>query len=184
MIYVVFICDVYHLLFPVVWFLAGYCDGRHGRTMITCDDLRLTLEVPDDRLGYWPFAIRIRSFYALSTICQAFSCSICFKGLDWSLHVGRRNWTPHFEECCHARYWSHILIRLLNPPHAQIAPFRRNAYLFTHGRTNGQTDGHRFRSNRQFTFGVTPKKGLCSTEKNLREKKIVGYLFQIQEYFN
>ena len=39
MIYAVFLCDEYHLLFPVVlWFLAAYGDGRHGRTRIICDE--------------------------------------------------------------------------------------------------------------------------------------------------
>ena len=37
MIYAVFLCDDYHLLFPVVWFLAACHGGRHGQTMPTCD---------------------------------------------------------------------------------------------------------------------------------------------------
>ena len=32
---------------PVWWFSAAYYDGRHGRTMITCDAWRLTIRTPD-----------------------------------------------------------------------------------------------------------------------------------------
>ena len=39
MIYVVFLYDDYHLLFPVVWFLAAYHDYRHGRKIIYTSDL-------------------------------------------------------------------------------------------------------------------------------------------------
>ena len=58
---------------------AAYCDGRHGRTMTTCDAWRLTVKVPDVRRGYWPVAMHIRSFCVLCMICQASSCSICFR---------------------------------------------------------------------------------------------------------
>ena len=48
-----------------VWSSAAYHSDRCGRTMITCDVWRFTAEAPGVRLGYWPAAKRIRSFYAL-----------------------------------------------------------------------------------------------------------------------
>ena len=62
---------------PLVWFLTAYYDGRHGRTMITCDTSLLPIKVPDVQRGYWPVAIHIRSFCVLCMICQASSCGIC-----------------------------------------------------------------------------------------------------------
>ena len=43
MIYMVFICDDCHPLFPVVWSSVPYPNDRHGRTMIVCDAWRLTV---------------------------------------------------------------------------------------------------------------------------------------------
>ena len=80
MIYEVFLCDDCHSLFLVVWLFAAYHDaGRYGRPTITWDVWRLIIKVPDVRREYWPVALHIRSFYALSMIRQVFSCSICFQ---------------------------------------------------------------------------------------------------------
>ena len=45
MICAVFLCDDYHLLFPVVEFLTAYRDGRHGRTI----EVSSLLHIADDR---------------------------------------------------------------------------------------------------------------------------------------
>ena len=83
-IYAVFLCDDYRLLFLVVWFLATYRDGRRGRTMITCDAWRLTIKVPSGVWGgYWAVAIRIRSICVLCMIYHASSCSLCFQMLGF-----------------------------------------------------------------------------------------------------
>ena len=55
------LCDDFHLLFHVVWFLIAYRDGGRGRTTLTCDAWRLTVKVPDVQRGYWPIAIHIYS---------------------------------------------------------------------------------------------------------------------------
>ena len=79
MIYVVFLCNDYHLLFPEVWFLAAYHDGRHGLTVIICDTLQLIVRAPDVQRGCWPVAKHFRLFYALCMICQVSLCSTCFQ---------------------------------------------------------------------------------------------------------
>ena len=45
MICAVFMCDNYHLLFPMVWFLSAYHDGTHGRTMTTHDGVQLKVKL-------------------------------------------------------------------------------------------------------------------------------------------
>ena len=50
---------------------------------------RLTIKVTDVRRIYWPVAVRTLSFTALCMICQASSCSICFRrlGFVWGILI-------------------------------------------------------------------------------------------------
>ena len=51
----------------------------------------LTVKAPDVPRGYRPVATHIRLFYALSLICQVFSCNLLvFQGLDSPLQVRRQ----------------------------------------------------------------------------------------------
>ena len=66
---------------PCSMTFAAYCDGRHGRTMITCDTWQQLTVRTDGQLGYWPVSICIRLFCVLNMMCQASSCSISFQRL-------------------------------------------------------------------------------------------------------
>ena len=55
------------------------------------DNLRhLTAESHEARLGYWPTAKCIRSFYALCMICQTSFVAFVFKGLDLPFQMSRQ----------------------------------------------------------------------------------------------
>ena len=92
MIYAVFICDDYHLLFPallvsVIWFVAAHHDGIHSQTMITCDAWWLTMKVPDVRRGYDLLLYIFVNFVFFVWHGKHSPLAFVFKGLDSSAQI-------------------------------------------------------------------------------------------------
>ena len=96
----------YHLLFPVVWFLAAYRDGIHDRTMTACDAWCLTMKIHDIWQEYaklcrifWPF-LELRYLPANDVISGVFvdptGLKVRVKFSDSRLNRSRDIRLPHF----------------------------------------------------------------------------------------